>query len=161
MKISVGRIQKELFKYFREKGSIWFSCNTYALTQEADFISISKSKYVYEVEIKRSKADYWNDFKNKQLKHSLLKSGKYPVNYFYFCSESDVIQPSEVPSQYGLIHIDKIPYKTPNSRKKFKYTITVVKNPKALHKKPLDDYLLVKCLSSVVFKYFNNLKAEN
>lgn len=129
--------------------------------QEADFITITKDKIVYEIEIKRSKADYWNDFKNKQDKHSILKSGKHPVNYFYFCCEEDIIQPEEVPHPYGLMHIEKIAYKDLTTKTKYKYQIVVVKRASALHKNPLSDYLLIKCLTSVVFKYFNNLKAKD
>ena len=163
MKISVSRIQKELFKYYREKGYLWFSSNTYALGHEADFIAISSSKIVHEIEIKRSKSDYWADFKNKELKHSILKFGKYPVNYFYFCCESDLIQPEEVPYPYGLIHIEKQQYIDKTKEKKkvcYRYKIMVVKKAYSLHKKPLEDYYLIKALNSVVYKYFNNLKIK-
>lgn len=162
MKLSVSRIQKELFKYYKDKGSLWFSSNTFALGHEADFVAITPKRIVYEVEIKRSKPDFHADFKNKQLKHSILKMGKYPVNYFYFACESDLIQPQEVPSPYGLIHIEKTQWRDFKTKKlKTNYTTKVVKNAQALHKEPLSDYLLIKLLQSVMYKFFNNLKAKD
>ena len=49
------------------------------LSYEADFVSLSKSGYLTEVEIKRSWEDFQKDFKKKHT-HNDMK-----VAYFFFC----------------------------------------------------------------------------
>lgn len=46
--------------------------NLFVYHWESDYIAITKNGYVYEVEIKISRADFLNDFKHKEEKHLLL-----------------------------------------------------------------------------------------
>jgi hypothetical protein len=94
---------------------------------EADVFGIRKNGYMYEFEIKRSRSDFFNDFKNKTYKHKLLQEGKavsihdewergqrtggtYEVisipNKFFFVCENGLISPDEVPEYAGLIYVD-------------------------------------------------------
>lgn len=89
------------------------SHNTYALQArlEADFLSVTKSGYVHEVEIKISKSDFKADFKKvsgKTLKHDLIKCGEL-ANYFWFCTPLNLLDLSDIPDYCGLIEffVDK------------------------------------------------------
>ena len=65
--------------------------NLHIYDWESDFLAITRSLYAYEVEVKMSKQDFFNDFK-KDKKHKVLKDGiikvggviSYPPNYFYY-----------------------------------------------------------------------------
>jgi hypothetical protein len=94
---------------------------------EADVLGISGAGHIYEYEIKISRADFFNDFKNKAYKHRLLgegdakhtyalwKKGKktdetydlivIPNRFYYVCPEG-LIKKEEVPEYAGLIYIN-------------------------------------------------------
>jgi hypothetical protein len=94
---------------------------------EADVFGINRNGFMYEYEIKRSRADFFADFKNKPDKHRKLKE-RYSIhlydewkhgkqtgdtyecilipNRFFFVCEEGLIKPEEVPEYAGLIYID-------------------------------------------------------
>lgn len=120
---------------------------------ETDFLVVQRnSEYCYEIEIKISRSDFFNDFK-KIDKHSILKEGiymkkkyRYPIdpntgkkfsekyfapekwdyrpNKFYYCVPEGLIKPEEVPDYAGLM------YATPMG-------IITVKEAKFIHKEKL------------------------
>ena len=49
--------------------------NSYVFAWECDYFGISASGYAYEVEIKMSRQDFKNEFKNKTEKHKRLANG--------------------------------------------------------------------------------------
>lgn len=88
---------------------------------ECDVISISKSNYIYEYEVKISRSDFKADFKKE--KHKLMTERKsvterlikennemikdvwyFTPNYFYFVVPKDLIGIEEVPEYAGLIY---------------------------------------------------------
>lgn len=88
---------------------------------ECDVISISKSNYIYEHEVKISKSDFKADFKKE--KHKLMTERKsvterlikennemikdvwyFTPNYFYFVVPKDLITMEEIPEYAGLIY---------------------------------------------------------
>jgi hypothetical protein len=82
--------------------------------QECDVISVSKSDYIYEYEVKISRADYKKDFiketysYNKIIHQNKKKELKNftTTHYFNFVSR-DLITIDEVPDYAGLIYIDE------------------------------------------------------
>ncbi len=90
---------------------------------ESDYLAITKSGRVYEVEIKVSHADFLNEAKHKEKKMQLLgglimteeefygfKTLNYDQhapkpNYFYYACPHGVISPEEVPEFAGLLYI--------------------------------------------------------
>lgn len=89
---------------------------------ECDVISISKSNYIYEYEVKISRSDFKADF--KKLKHKLMTEGSgfkeklvkennifikdiwyLTPNYFSFVVPENLISIEEVPIYAGLIYI--------------------------------------------------------
>ncbi len=86
--------------------------NIYYFAWESDLLIITRSGYVWEIEVKVSKSDYKADF-NKRLpyfiegnsyKHNILsnKKGNIP-NRFYFAAPAGIIDTKTLPKYCGLI----------------------------------------------------------
>ena len=109
------RIQQSLKLHFLAPNTKKYEItNLYVFGWESDYLAITKSGVFYEIEIKVSKADFNNDFKNKQDKHLLFeqkgKLGKYSgwkgmPNYFYYAVPENLISKDEVPEYAGLIYV--------------------------------------------------------
>jgi hypothetical protein len=98
---------------------------------ECDVLSISKADYIYEYEVKISRADFKKDFIKE--KHTFIINEKYTrirkgelvyllPNYFNFVTPKDLISIDEVPDYAGLIYMNE------------DSSFTIVKKPKLLHK---------------------------
>lgn len=112
-------IQKKLDGFFASSTQKYVMENLYVFGWESDKLIETRSGLIYEFEIKISKADFKNDFKNKEDKHKVLKSPQYaelfeeyfPVrtdkkpNYFYYAVPEGMITVDEVPEYAGLIYI--------------------------------------------------------
>ena len=85
--------------------------NLFVYNWESDYLTITKSGYVYEVEIKISRADFFNDFKHKKEKHILFEHKDLTEgfdgcpNYFYYAVPENLVKESEVPEYAGLIYL--------------------------------------------------------
>lgn len=167
-KLTVKEIQQCLYTLYKEKGYKWFSLNTFGVGEfEADFISIHpENNFCVEFEIKRSKSDFLADFKKKN-KHDLLKKGKWTSNQFYFVCERGVLNLKQIPYHLGLITIEKVPYYQEfkkgviiKKKKVYKYDIAVERKAKVLHQREFPDHLMIKILTSVMHKYFENFNRE-
>lgn len=119
------------------KKRIWFAFsnynyrlfNAYVFGSESDFIGVSKSGYVWEIEIKISRSDFQNDFKKTtssgKNKHQYLNSdSNFKPNKFCFAVPEGLISLDEIPDYSGLIYVTKS-------------DIKIVKQPKFLHKENL------------------------
>lgn len=88
--------------------------------QECDVISVSKSDFIYEYEVKISKSDFKADF--KKPKHNLITEKKFiqesyekgikhtwymVANYYYFVVPVNLISVEEVPEYAGLIYLNE------------------------------------------------------
>lgn len=93
--------------------------NLFVYRWESDYLHITKAGYSYEVEIKVTRSDFFNDVK-KVEKHQILE-GTYSLkryekqqphrpNYFYYAVPKDMVKPDEIPSYAGLIYIDRHVY---------------------------------------------------
>jgi hypothetical protein len=99
--------------------------------QECDVISVSKSDYIYEYEIKISRSDFKKDFIKEKHNHIINEKFTYirkkellfrVCNYFNYVVPKDLISPDEVPEYAGLIYINE------------DFTFEIVKKPKLIHK---------------------------
>lgn len=99
---------------------------------ECDVISVSKSDYIYEYEIKISRGDYKKDFIKE--KHSQMVKENHTIvgstgemmylspNYFNFITPRGLISIEEVPEYAGLIYIND------------DFTFDIIKKPVLIHK---------------------------
>lgn len=99
--------------------------------QECDVISVSKSDYIYEYEIKISRSDFKKDFIKEKHNHILNEKFTYTrkgellfriCNYFNYVVPRDLISIDEVPEYAGLIYIND------------DFTFEIIKKPKLIHK---------------------------
>lgn len=151
-------IESSLCMYLYEKSHSPITTHfTGSGLSECDVISISKSNYIYEYEVKISRSDYKKDFIKE--KHSLILNEKYTMtsykgdliyllpNYFSFVTFKDLIRIDEIPDYAGLIYI--------NEDSKFE----VVKKPSLLHKIKANDSLIKKISHNLTCKLvFNKIK---
>lgn len=106
-------IEKSLAMNLYEKGHSPISTHfTGCGLSECDVISISKSDYIYEYEVKISKSDFKADFKKN--KHKLMLERKsvnesknyyYIPNYFYFVVTENLVSIDDIPEYAGLIYL--------------------------------------------------------
>lgn len=129
------KIQDKLKMYFMSPNTKKYEItNLYVYGWESDYLAITKSMIAYEVEIKISRPDFKNDFKNKQDKHLLFENGsmigRFPKgslmpNYFYYAVPDGLISSDEVPDYAGLLYVQP-------------WGITFVKQPKKLTDEKFD-----------------------
>lgn len=162
--LTVKEIQQAIYNLYKKKGYKYFSLNTFGQgIFEADFLAIHpKENFCVEFEIKRSVADFKLDFKKKN-KHDLLKSGKWVSNQFFFVCERGLLNEKQIPYHLGLITVEKIPiYKIikkgniEKRKREYIYDVAVVKRAKVLHNREFPKHLLLKVLTSVMTKFFEN-----
>ena len=91
---------------------------------EIDVMSVKK-KYLYDDEIKVSRADFQRDL--QKGKHVLIERGKYPANFFSYVCPWGVIMPSEVPKYAGLYWVSSFG------------SVRMQKAPKRINKEPQRD----------------------
>lgn len=124
-------IQGKLNSFFALSTQKYNVDNLYVFDWESDKLIETRSGMLYEFEIKVSRSDYKNDFKNKPDKHAILEgkeeylpkfdricdenksrwadqyriSTKKKPNYFYYAVPEGLISEDEVPSYAGLIYV--------------------------------------------------------
>jgi len=118
-------IEQMLMHSMMERGFLVFAERINIASSEYDVVGINKNDYVYEYEIKQSRADFKADFK-KVSKHIKLESRKayrmvdiwkqgkrtgeqykqvlIPNRFFYVCNEN-MIKIEEIPEYAGLIYV--------------------------------------------------------
>lgn len=108
-----GTIQNALQYSFLSKSTKKYEMfNLFVFDWESDYIAITKNNVIHEAEIKITRADFLNDFKNKKDKHILLEDNisnnttHRPIpDYFYYAVPQGLIAESEVPEYAGLIYV--------------------------------------------------------
>jgi hypothetical protein len=96
---------------------------------EADLVSVTKSHFTHEYEIKLNMADFRRDAK-KENKHFYLTSNKnYTPNYFWYATWNFDIDP---PDHAGWL---KVTY----TEKAYRYFVDVKKPAPRLHKNKISD----------------------
>lgn len=139
IKYSEESIQRALRHNFLSPSSVkYFTENLKIYNWESDTIKFTNSGYVYEFEIKISKADFKNDFKNKKKKHSILEDknseNKDRPNYFYYVVPKDLISEEDVPEYAGLLYVH---FTTIGNNVPYSQFIEIKKAPQ-LHKNKFD-----------------------
>lgn len=105
-------IQRILYANFKDME--YKISNVYMFgTWESDFFFITKSKQIWEIEIKVDRQDYDREFQLKTKKHDLYRQvyesgdpgNNLIPNAYYFCAPEGVIPHDSVPEYAGLIEI--------------------------------------------------------
>lgn len=116
------------------------------MSWEMDIFRMLPSWYIYEYEIKISRADFKNDFK-KWDKHKRLKNWKLQCNRFYFVVPENLVLIDEIPEYCWLIYF----YETPKGG-----YFKTIKNAKFLHKekKNKDLKFVSNLLDKIAFREY-------
>lgn len=102
----MGRVtEKEVAAKLRDvfKRHRFIVNNLYFFKWESDVLTITRSRLMYEFEIKLSRSDFKADF-SKEHRHKALTSSfrGYKPNRFYFVYPEGLVEDHEVPEQYGI-----------------------------------------------------------
>ena len=117
--------------------------------QECDVISVSKSDYIYEYEIKTSRADFKKDFIKEKHTHMINESSTKVVrgqtiyllpNYFTFVVPFGLVSQEEVPEYAGLMYMNE------------DSSFVIVKKPKLLHKVKANEEFIRKLAHNLTCK---------
>ena len=151
MKLDETKIQFYLNRYVMAKGHYIAIPNVSWswLYWEADLISITKSFYMYEYEIKISRADFEKDF--VKPKHRRLKrcaKGQRIPNYFVYVAPIKAI-PLCIPSYAGLIEVRQ------DTRYRHRINFIEIKKPEKIHGIKQDLKSINTMLRTVTFKYWD------
>jgi len=111
-----------------------------SLPWECDVLTVSKSRYATEWEIKRSRSDFKSDF--KKPKHIKFKRGQGGhIKYFWFVVPKGLVRESEVPSYAGLMYVND------------EMVCSIVRRPKRLKCKKIGDATMRKLYRSMMFRF--------
>lgn len=162
-RLSERRIQEAIYQQgFLSHSSIkYYAENMFIYEWESDIWLMTKSGYAYEVEIKITRSDFKNDFKNKADKHVILESGassdqdnRLRPNYFYYAVPNSLISPEDIPEYAGLLYVTVVPTAL---NKNGYYRLDVVKAAPKIHKDKTD----VEFLRLTDKFYFNYIAWKN
>jgi hypothetical protein len=149
--INESRIQLALYKKLHLAGHriIIPNVSWSFLPWEADLISVMKSNYLNEFEIKLTKSDFQNDFKKR--KHYNLKNSKTywnSPNYFWYIAPIKAI-PICIPDYAGLMQIEFV------NRYEYGIIFREIRRPKRLHDRKQTDKNLCGLLNTMTIRYWN------
>ena len=108
--MSECKIQEALFHHVMCKRHVVAIPNTYLYANESDMLSIPKSGYVYEFEIKISRADFKADFKKPRHELYLNKDYNKGPALFWYVVPYGLITVDEIPPYAGLIYCSSESY---------------------------------------------------
>ena len=153
-------IQKALYQYREQNGHKISIPNVYCAWGEVDFLSISRSGYCYEHEIKVSTSDFRAD-KKKKRKHGNIsalhsKSRSLPAihgpNYFIYVAPEGVIPINELPEYAGLMI-----WRPSSSRFYRNGVITPARQAKLIHKTPASPKFVTEIAHKLSLRFWKNL----
>lgn len=154
-KVITKDITKALFQRFSNHRYI--INNAYIFSGwESDFITVTESMYLYEIECKMSKSDFKEDFL-KTEKHTLLESINednklLTPNKFYYCAPRGLIASYEIPQYAGLMEVSK--------DKNGELICTTVKEAPFLHKEDVFSTIKDSLLQKLAWRYRDIMLAD-
>lgn len=103
--MKTSEIQAELCKSEVLKHNIPCENVSWLLIWEADILSINKSGYLTEFEVKVSRSDFKADAKKRKWSWFEMKIETQLPNYFYYACPVGLIGIDEVPKFAGLVYV--------------------------------------------------------
>ena len=110
-----SKIQEILFEYFYDKHHFLICPNTYVLGHESDLITVTKTGFLHEIEIKASRSDFLHEIRGnsriKKRKHMAMSKvnpkniNTHLPNYFWFAFSGKIYKKKEIPNYAGILRI--------------------------------------------------------
>jgi hypothetical protein len=132
--------------------------NSQLFKWESDMVSVTRTGFIHEFEIKVTRADFKQDAKKERARLLLDPVVKgyfqnYPCsrpNYFHYVVPDGLITANEIPEYAGLIYAMKpvVGYRLSYS------TISVIKNAVRIHKERIVDAQRRQLERSMAFRYW-------
>lgn len=157
----------------REKPANKIFPNVHLGRFECDILELTKSGYLYEYEIKLTKADFKNDAK-KQTGTYVIVDGKYQskplfkydhlsdgkrVNYFYYVVPEGLLKAEDVPEFAGLMEFKSGETVYSDGRAVPYFRFVTIKNAKKLSPSKISQERYIKLLESTYYRY-HSLRAK-
>lgn len=151
--------------------------NVNVFTWESDLLTVTKSGYVHEFEIKVSRADYRRDKKTKDIKYQVLDKGHFTWDrtfyrlgeyikegveqkrsrpaYFWYATPPGLVDPVELEgTPFGLVEIHERLRRYWDGDGYSYLHVEVVKPARRLHSEKITDRQRVKCLEAGYWRYW-------
>lgn len=109
---------------------------------EADILSVTKTAFIHEFEIKVSRQDFKVD-KNKNKWQFYEKVGTYCPNYFWYTCPVDLIKPDEIKDYQGLIYVNE------------DRSVNIIKQAKRIQSKKCNKKVYRRMVRSLSYKLLN------
>ena len=127
--INTHEIVIALAKHFSNLKVIINNCFLFSDSYESDFVVLYDSGYLHEIEVKKTKSDFNEDF-HKKDKHQMLKERKEAdhkkmANRFSYACPKGMLTESDIPEYAGWIEVDIV---------NGEFVCTVMKDAPLLHK---------------------------
>lgn len=173
--------QNIIHYYANIKAHTGIAVNIYLYAWESDIVSVTKAGYVYEYEIKLTKADFKKDFEKKE-KHEILKNGcrdlseweKRIIENPYYRQEKSKFKLTfdkklicSRPNYFfyacpdGLIKPEEVPEYSGLVYLNDRCGNSIIKKTPLLHKDKITEKQMQHIINSFQFKYWNlRLKDE-
>lgn len=154
-KLTERDIQKYVHRYASAHHHPCIIRNCFMYKWECDVLSVTRSGYTHEFEIKTSYVDFKNDF-SKIYKHQTLKNccadEKRRPNYFWYVCQSGIIPISDVPEYAGLMYVANITNFIPEDIGE-EY-LKLIKKAPLLHHDKINNEELMHIAQSFTERYF-------
>ncbi len=108
---------------------------------EADILSINKTAFLHEFELKISRQDFLKD-KSKTKWQFYESNSKYSPNYFWYVCPKDMIDANEIKDYQGLIYYEKS-------------GVYEIKKPKRISSKKCNKRIYRSMIRSLSYKLLN------
>jgi hypothetical protein len=113
---------------------------------EADILSVTKTAFLHEFEIKISKSDFNND-KHKNKWQWYEGVNKYCPNYFWYVCPEDLIKLDEIKDYQGLAYV-------------VKGKLEIIKSPKRIMSKKCNMRIYRSMIRSLTHKLLNEINKK-
>jgi hypothetical protein len=147
MSIKTVEMELAVANFMYKKGAEAVISKTNFLYYEADILSVTKSHYLTEVELKVSKSDFMADFKKSHKHDSKL------TKYLYYSVPTDLVElaKEKLSEDVGILEVYRPPWNSKAVRCK------TVRDAKIRSNKPLTDKQVINlyrlgCYKEWVFK---------
>ena len=145
-------IQSALYGEMSQKGHGYIIPNIYLGYEESDLISVTKAGYIYEYEIKISRADFKADF--KKGRHERLKNDLTQWRTcFWFVTPVGLVRPDEIPDYAGHIEV-----RERHAGSQIQVLCVEKKRAKRFKAKKLSEYQKAQICNSLMIRFWKAQK---
>jgi hypothetical protein len=154
-----AHVQNAVYVHCRIKNHEIIVPNSCVLGWEADVISVNRTGFVSEFEVKVSRSDFKAEAKKEHRrlltdpvqKSRLFGDVVHPrPNYFYFAVPVGLVAPEEVPDYAGLLYV----HKQVEGHHLYYGTASEVKAPKRLHREKITDAQRLQLARALTMRYW-------